>query len=118
MKKLILAFVAALSLGLLACNTVRSANVESGDLVANGTPVAVLTASSAGVTLIFHFVPIIDGGDLESVVNKTLVAEAKAVGGNKVQLTSAMAQPRGGIFALGGSILGFPMALASGVAVK
>lgn len=118
MKKFLIAIVAALSLGLLACNTVRHAPVESGDIVANGTAVAVVNAQSAGVTLIFHIVPIIDGGDLDSVVNKTLVAEAKAVGGNRVQLVSAMAQPRGGIFALAGNIVGFPMSAASGIAVK
>jgi hypothetical protein len=117
-KKLLIALVAVMSLALLACNTTRNAPVESGDIVANGTPVAVVTASSVGVTLIFHIVGIIDGGDFDTTINKTLVAEAKAVGGNRVQLTTAMMQPRNGIFALAGGILGFPMAMASGIAVK
>jgi hypothetical protein len=118
-KKLIVSLVAVLAVvALFGCNTVKSSKVEAGDLVANGTPVAVVTADSAGVTLIFHFIPIIGGGDLDTVINKTLVAEAKAVGANRIQITSAFTQPRGGIFALAGGIIGFPMAMASGIAVK
>lgn len=117
MKKLILALVAAMSVGLLACNTVHSANVEAGDVVANGTPVAVVAANSVGVTLIFHFVPIIDGGDFDSVVNKTLVAEAKAMGGNKVEIIDMM-----GIhpdqFPMSLSLVNPSIMMATGLAVK
>ena len=118
MKKLVIAFAALLAIALLACNTVGSAKVEAGDIVANGTPVAVVSANSVGLTLILHFIPIIDGGNLDTVINKTLVAEAKAVGANRVQLTDAMAMPRGGIFCLTGGVIGLPLAFASGVAVK
>ena len=56
--------------------------------------------------------------DLDTVVNKLLVAEAKAMGGNKIQLLGAGTTPRHGIFALTGLIIGFPMSQATGVAVK
>lgn len=119
MKKIAtLAMVALFSLGMFACNTAKSAKVEAGDVVANGTPVAVVNASSVGVTLFFHMIPIIDGGDLDTVVNKTLVTEAKAVGGNRVQIIDAMAIPRDGIFMLGGFLVGLPISTASGIAVK
>ncbi|MFH1809651.1 MAG: hypothetical protein ABIJ09_12970 [Pseudomonadota bacterium] len=119
MKKFVtLALAAVLSMALFACNTVHSANVEAGDVVANGTPVAVVNANSVGLTLILHIIPIIDGGNLDTVVNKTLVAEAKAAGGNRVQIVDAMSMPRSGIFMLTGSVVGFPLAFASGIAVK
>lgn len=119
MKKIVtLALAALFSLGLFACNTAKSAKVEAGDVVANGTPVAVVNASSVGVTLILHLIPIIDGGDLDSVVNKTLVTEAKAVGGNRVQIVDVMSTPRDGIFMLTGTIVGLPLSFASGIAVK
>ena len=119
MKKIMtLAIVALFSLGMFACNTARSAKVEAGDIVANGTPVAVVNASSVGVTAILHMISIIDGGDLDTVINKTLVSEAKAVGGNRVQIVDAFSMPRDGIFMLTGTIIGMPLSYASGIAVK
>ena len=48
-----------------------------------------------------------------------LVAEAKALGGNKVQLLAAMEQPKGGlIFKLMGGLAWLPPAGAVGIAVK
>ena len=116
MKKAILSAVAAMSL--VACTSVESAVVSGAEVSANGgEAVAVVQANALGLTAIFHVVDLVQS-DLDTVVNKLLVAEAKAMGGNKVQLLSANTTPRHGIFALTGLIIGFPMSQAVGVAVK
>jgi hypothetical protein len=116
MKKAILsAFVAS---SLVACTSVETA-VVSGNEVASraGEPIAVVQATALGITAIFHIVDLVQS-DLDTVVNKLLVAEAKAMGGTRVELLSAGTTPRHGIFALSGGIIGVPMSQASGVVVK
>ncbi|MCE9670750.1 hypothetical protein LY474_23360 [Myxococcus stipitatus] len=115
MKKLILSAVAAASL--VGCTSVESAVVSGNEIAANGEAVAVVQANALGLTAIFHIVDIVQS-DLDTVVNKLLVAEAKAMGASKVDLKSAGTTPRHGIYALFGFIIGFPSSSAVGVAVK
>jgi uncharacterized protein YceK len=111
-----------LALGLAAvvtgCSSVESATVASNEVTANGgEAVAVIQATSIGFTFLFHIVDIVTS-DLDDVVNKLLVGEAKAMGATKVDLKGAGTTPRHGIFALTGGIFGFPISSAMGVAVK
>ena len=78
---------------------------------------AVIQGTALGLTAIFHVIDLVQS-DLDTVVNKLLVAEAKAMGGNRIQLLGAGTTPRHGIFALSGTIIGFPISQATGVAVK
>jgi hypothetical protein len=115
MKKLMLGVVVAA--GLSACTSVETATVSGAEIAANGEAVAVVQGTALGITAIFHIVDIVSS-DLDQVVNKLLVSEAKAMGGTKVDLKFAFTQPRHGIFALSGGILGFPVSTATGVVVK
>jgi hypothetical protein len=115
MKKLSLALIAAL--GLAACTSVETATVSGNEVAAHGEAVAVVQASAIGITAIFHIVDLVQS-DLDTVVNKLLVAEAKAMGANKIDLKYAETTPRHGIFALTGTIIGFPTSRAVGLAVK
>ncbi len=115
MKK---AFLAVIAAGTLAgCTSVETATVAGNEIAANGEAIAVIQASSIGLTLIFHIVEIVNS-DLDQVINKLLVTEAKAMGASKVDLKSAVTTPRHGIFMLFGNIVGFPASMATGVAVK
>jgi hypothetical protein len=116
MKKAILSAVAASSL--VACTSVETAVVSGAEITANGgEAVAVIQANALGLTAIFHIVDLVQS-DLDTVVNKLLVAEAKAMGASKVDLKSASTTPRHGIYALFGFIIGGTGSEAVGVAVK
>ena len=116
MKKAFLAM--SLAAAVMACTSVESATVAGNEVVASGgEAVAVIQANSIGITLIFHIIDIVTS-DLDQVVNKLLVAEAKAMGASKVDLKGAGTTPRHGIFALMGNIIGFPTSGAMGIAVK
>jgi hypothetical protein len=115
MKKTFVAIVAAFSL--VACTSVETATVSGSEIAANGEAVAVVQATALGLTAIFHMIDLVQS-DLDTVVNKLLVAEAKAMGASKVDLKSANTTPRHGIFALAGGIIGWTMSGAAGVAVK
>ncbi|HEX8700324.1 MAG TPA: hypothetical protein VF815_15865 [Myxococcaceae bacterium] len=116
MKKAILSAVAASSL--VACTSVESAVVSGAEVSANGgEAVAVVQANALGLTAIFHIVDLVQS-DLDTVVNKLLVAEAKAMGASKVDLKGAGTTPRHGIFALAGGIIGVTSSSAMGIAVK
>ncbi|CAM3815438.1 hypothetical protein G4177_22230 [Corallococcus sp. ZKHCc1 1396] len=115
MKKLILSAVAAASL--VGCTSVESAVVSGSEIAANGEAVAVIQGSSLGLTAIFHIIDIVQS-DLDTVVNKLLISEAKAMGASKIDLKSANTTPRHGIFALFGTIIGITSSSATGVAVK
>jgi hypothetical protein len=117
MKKAFIAVVAAVSLGAIGCTSVETATVSGSEIAANGEAVAVIQATALGLTAIFHMVDLV-AADLDVVVNKLLVAEAKAMGASKVDLKGAGTTPRHGIFALMGGIIGVPSAQAMGVAVK
>jgi uncharacterized protein YceK len=108
----------ALSLAVSGCTSIESATVAGNEIAANGgEAVAVIQANSMGLTLIFHIIDIVSS-DLDQVVNKLLVAEAKAMGASKVDLKGASTTPRHGIFALFGNIIGITQSGAMGVAVK
>ena len=116
MKKAILSAIVASSL--MACTSVETAVVSGNEISAEGgEPIAVIQGTALGLTAIFHVIDLVQS-DLDTVVNKLLVAEAKAMGGNKIQLLGAGTTPRHGIFALTGTIIGFPISQATGVAVK
>lgn len=115
MKKSFVAVLAAASL--VACTSVETATVSGSEIAANGEAVAVVQASALGLTAIFHIVDLVQS-DLDTVVNKLLVAEAKAMGASKVDLKGAGTTPRHGIFALMGGIIGVTQSAAMGVAVK
>ncbi|WP_426755320.1 hypothetical protein [Myxococcus sp. Y35] len=115
MKKFVLTAVAASSL--VACTSVESAVVSGTEIASNGEAVAVVQAKALGLTAIFHIVDIVQS-DLDTVINKLLIAEAKAMGASKVELLNASTTPRHGIYALTGTIIGFPGSTAVGVAVK
>jgi hypothetical protein len=114
MNKLLIAVLAATT---VACTSVETATVSGNEIAANGDAVAVVQANAIGLTAIFHMVDLIQS-DLDTVVNKLLVAEAKAMGASKVDLLTANTTPRHGIYALFGFIIGFPLSSATGVAVK
>ena len=77
MKKTIVAIAAAF--GLVACTSVETATVSGSEIAANGEAVAVVQANALGLTAIFHMIDLVQS-DLDTVVNKLLVAEAKAMG--------------------------------------
>jgi hypothetical protein len=118
MKKFLTAAVASLALMTSACQSVESTKVDSATIASNGDAVAVVQCTAIGLTALFHFVTITEAS-LDTVINKMLVAETKALGGNKVQLLSAVEMPKGGlIFRLLGGIVNLPPAMATGIAVK
>lgn len=116
MKKAIFAAVVASSL--VACTSVETAVVSGNEVSAQGgEPIAVIQGTALGLTAIFHVVDLVQS-DLDTVVNKLLVAEAKAMGASKVDLKGAGTTPRHGIFALAGGIIGVTSSSAMGIAVK
>lgn len=112
-----------------ACTSVETATVGAGDLAGPGEVMAVIQAQSLGFTVLFHYVELVNS-DLDTVVNKLLVTQAKAMGASRVELKTATTTPRHGVFALVGAIpmvdapapylnlLSFTNARATGVAIK
>ncbi len=116
MKKALFALWVAASL--VGCTSIESTRVTSSQVVGNGgDAVAVIQVNTIGWTFFFHTVDIVTS-DLDEIVNKLLVGEAKALGGNKVDLKSASTTPRHGIFRVTGFIFGWPTTQAVGVAVR
>jgi len=123
MKNFLAATVASIALMTTACQSVESTKVDPATIASNGEAVAVVQCVALGLTAIFHFVTITEAS-LDTVINKMLVAEAKALGGNKVQLLMAGETPKGGLlFKLTGGLVSYiagapPGAGAVGIAVK
>lgn len=123
MKKFLAALVASVALMGIGCQSVESAKVDPATIASNGEAVALVQCTALGFSAIFHFVTITEAS-MDTVVNKMMVAEAKALGGNKVQLLSAMELPTHGLlFRLPGGLFSYfagvpPMAQAAGIAVK
>ena len=119
MKKAILSAVAASSL--IACTSVESAVVSSAELSTRGDAIAVIQTNALGLTALFHIIDIVQS-DLDTVVNRLLVSEAKAMGASRVELTSARTTPRHGLYALTGVfpfvVIGITESQAVGVAIK
>jgi hypothetical protein len=118
MKKILTALMASFLLATTACQSVETTKVDATTIASQGEAVAVVQCTALGLTAIFHFVTITEAS-LDTVINKMLVAEAKALGGNKVQLLSVYETPKGGLlFKLMGGMLDIPSATSSGIAVK
>ena len=114
-KAIVSAFLAS---SLVACTSVETAVVSGNEVsAAGGEPIAVIQGTSLGLTAIFHVIDLVQS-DLDTVVNKLLVAEAKAMGASKLDLKGASTTPRHGLYALAGSIIGVTQSSAMGVAVK
>jgi len=115
MKRSLVAVVCA---AFLACTTIDSAVVASNEVVtAEGDAVAVIQGTALGFSLFLHYVKLVDA-DLDKVVNKVLIAEAKSMGANKVELTNFATSPTKGIWRVFGLLAAVPYAAATGVAVK
>jgi hypothetical protein len=123
MKKFLAAIVASVALMGIGCQSVESAKVDPATIASNGEAVAIVQCTALGFSALFHFITITEAS-IDTVVNKMMIAEAKALGGNKVQLLSAMEIPTHGLlFRLPGGLFSYlagapPMAQASGIAVK
>ncbi|MCL2011885.1 MAG: hypothetical protein FWG75_03745 [Cystobacterineae bacterium] len=110
--------VAVVGMALMACTSIEVAKVSGSEIMTGeGEAIAVIQASSLGWTFFWHLVTVVES-DLDEVVNKMLVAEAKKMGANKVDLKGASTSPRSGIFGLSAILMGMPSSGAVGVAVK
>lgn len=93
------------------------------EVAAPGDPIAVVQANAVGLSLFLHLVPLVQA-DLDTVVNKGLVAEAKAMGGSKIEIKSAHQTPTQGVHALLNCLFPIPLLLcaktasATGVVIK
>lgn len=122
MKKLILAAAAALALATTtACSSIESTKVDGSTIASNGEAIAVIQATNLGLTLVFNFVTVFES-TLDTSVNKLLVTEAKALGGNRVELMYAWEYPKGGLFQWFGptllNVVNVSPTVAAGIAVK
>jgi hypothetical protein len=114
LNRLALAAVSALTIA--ACSSVQTVRVQ-GESVHVGPglrPIAIVHAQVTSAYVLF--IPIPGGVDLDRVVNRMLLAAAKAMGADKVVDIKVDITPDDGIWALR-RILGWRSAQASGVAV-
>ncbi len=98
------------------CSSVSTVRVqpESVYVGPNLRPIAVVHAQVSSAY--FLFIPIPGGVDLDRVVNRMLIAAAKAMGADKVVNIQVDMTPEGGIWTLR-KLFGYRSAQASGVAV-
>ena len=98
------------------CSSVQTVRVQPESMyVGPGLrPIAVVHAQVTSAYILF--IPIPGGVDLDRVVNRMLIAAAKAMGADKVVNIQVDITPDNGIWALR-KILGYRSASASGVAV-
>lgn len=113
LRGLALAAVTCVALG---CSSVQTVRVQPDNLyVGPGLrPVAIVHAQVTSFYLLF--VPIPGGVDLDRVVNRMLLASAKALGADKVVNIRVDITPDSGVWTLR-RVLGWRSAEASGVAV-
>ncbi|MEW5851174.1 MAG: hypothetical protein AB2A00_20470 [Myxococcota bacterium] len=112
-------------LGLVACAAVDSAKVDGTRVAAQGgEPVAVISTWQGGFTLFWGLVPLGPAGQtLDDAIHKNLITEAKAHGGDRVQMVTVFSLPADHLFAriqpllLLPGLLNFHFAYASGIAV-
>ena len=114
----------AATLALVGCTSVESTAVDKNEVATQGEPVGVVQANSIGFTAIFHLANVVDS-DLDQVVNKLLIAEAKAMGANKIQIEQVKTTPRHGIYRVFNTdcfpllnIVCFPRSSGAAIAVK
>lgn len=81
----------------MGCRSIDAVTVQRTDVASRGEAIAVVQASSLGFNLFFNFLPVVRS-DLDIVLNRLLVAEAKAMGGAKVEITDAFTTPQRGVF--------------------
>jgi hypothetical protein len=113
-RSLAIVFIVAL----MACSRIESAVVAGNEIVTTeGEAIAVIQARSLGWTFFWHALTVVDTS-LDQVINKMLVAEAKSMGANKVDLKGASTSPRGGVWGLPAILVGMPGSNAVGVAIK
>ena len=115
--RLVIALAMALALlAGLGCSSVNTVRVqpESMFVGAGLRPIAVVHAQVTSAYILF--IPIPGGVELDRVVNRMLIAAAKAMGADKVVNIQVDITPDNGIWALR-KILGYRSASASGVAV-
>lgn len=108
--------LAAVTFVALGCSSVQTVRVQPDNLyVGPGLrPIAVVHAQVTSAYILF--IPIPGGVDLDRVVNRMLLASAKAMGADKVVNVRVDVTPDSGIWALR-RVLGWRSAEASGVAV-
>lgn len=120
MKKLL---ALALAVSLSGCLSISNASVIRTEVVASGEPIAVIQADAVGLSLFLHLIPLVQA-DLDTVINKGLVANAKAMGGTRVEVMTAHQTPIEGIHALLNCLLPIPLLLcvktatATGVVIR
>ena len=112
-RRLVLAAVTFVAVG---CSSVQTVRVQPDNLyVGPGMrPIAIVHAQVTSAY--FLFVPIPGGVDLDRVVNRMLLATAKAMGADKVVNVRVDITPDSGIWVLR-RVIGYRSAEASGVAV-
>ena len=118
MKKVAASLLAMLVLA--GCSSVESAQVSGNDVAAQGEPIAVIQADAIGLSAILQLIDIVQA-DLDVVVNRLLVSEAKAMGASKVDIKSAHQMPTNGIYMLLSCpliVLCPNLAQATGIAVR
>src|SRR5215212_5238315 len=112
-RRLVLVTVVAFACALGGCSSVQTVRVQPDNLyVGPGLrPIAVVHAQVT--SFYFLFVPIPGGVDLDRVVNRMLLASAKAMGADKVVNIHVDITPDSGVWVLR-RVLGWRSAEASG----
>jgi hypothetical protein len=112
-RRLVLATVTLVA---AACSSVSAVRVQpaSLDVGPKLRPIAVVHAQASSAY--FLFIPIPGGADLDRVVNRMLIASAKALGADKVVNIRVDVTPDDGAWKLL-HVVGYRRAEASGVAV-
>jgi len=108
--------LAAVTFVAVACSSVSTVRVQPESLYVGPKlrPIAVVHAQVSSAY--FLFIPIPGGVDLDRVVNRMLIASAKALGADKVVNIRVDVTPDTGVWTLR-RLLGYRSAEASGVAV-
>ncbi|MDX2090036.1 MAG: hypothetical protein SFX73_19420 [Kofleriaceae bacterium] len=108
--------LAAVTVVAVACSSVSTVRVQPESMYVGPKlrPIAVVHAQVSSAY--FLFIPLPGGVDLDRVVNRMLIASAKALGADKVVNIRVDMTPDSGIWTLR-RVLGWRSAEASGVAV-
>lgn len=115
-RRVVLACVVGLVLAVQGCSSITTVRVqpESVHVGPNLRPVAIIHAQVTSAYLLFFAIP--GGVNLDRVVNRMLLASARAIGADKVVNIKVDITPENGIWALR-KLIGWRSAQASGVAV-
>lgn len=115
-RRVVLACVLGLVLAGQGCSSISTVRVQpdSVHVGPNLRPVAIIHAQVTSAYLLFFAIP--GGVNLDRVVNRMLLASARAIGADKVVNIKVDITPENGIWALR-KLIGWRSAQASGVAV-